>query len=88
MSSGSDASNVGYGNTNPYINSPYVNSHNSSQFTFGSNETQSQYGMHGVSNNVLAANSSKSGGSRRRKRKRRTRKMRKARKTRKCKRRK
>ena len=72
--SGSNASNLGYGNQNPYVTtSPLVNSTNSTYSgNLSSNEipgTNGLPGLHGISSNVAAANASR-GGSRRSRRRR------------------
>jgi hypothetical protein len=56
MSAGSDASNLGYGNINPYNNSSYVNGANSSYSgSFSSNEIPGLPGLAGAKINVDAA---------------------------------
>ena len=56
MSAGSDASNLGYGNINPYNTSPYVNGTNSNYSgSFSSNEIPGLPGLAGAKINVDAA---------------------------------
>jgi hypothetical protein len=58
MSAGSNASNLGYGNINPFsnIDGKFVNIHNShNPSIFGSNTIPGLPGISGVKNNVVAA---------------------------------
>jgi len=56
MSAGSGASNLGYGNINPYNTSPYVNGTSSNYSgSFSSNEIPGLPGLAGAKNNVDAA---------------------------------
>ena len=56
MSAGSGASNLGYGNINPYNNSPYVNGTSSNYSgSFSSNEIPGLPGLAGSKNNIDAA---------------------------------
>ena len=56
MSAGSGASNLGYGNINPYNNSPYVNGTSSNYSgSFSSNEIPGLPGLAGSKSNIDAA---------------------------------
>jgi len=56
MSAGSGASNLGYGNINPYNTSPYVNGTSSNYSgSFSSNEIPGLPGLAGAKNNIDAA---------------------------------
>ena len=56
MSAGSAASNLGYGNVNPYNNSSFVNGHSSNNpANFSSNEIPGLPGLAGAKSNVDAA---------------------------------
>ena len=56
MSAGSGASNIGYGNINPYNNSPYVNGTSTNYAgSFSSNEIPGLPGLAGAKSNIDAA---------------------------------
>jgi len=56
MSAGSGASNLGYGNINPYNNSPYVNGTSTNYSgSFSSNEIPGLPGLAGTKSNIDAA---------------------------------
>jgi hypothetical protein len=56
MSAGSGASNIGYGNINPYNNSPYVNGTSTNYSgSFSSNEIPGLPGLAGSKSNIDAA---------------------------------
>ncbi len=56
MSAGSAASNLGYGNVNPYNNSSFVNGHSSNNpANFSSNEIPGLPGLAGAKSNIDAA---------------------------------
>jgi hypothetical protein len=56
MSAGSGASNLGYGNINPYNNSPYVNGTSTNYAgSFSSNEIPGLPGLAGAKSNIDAA---------------------------------
>lgn len=56
MSAGSGASNIGYGNINPYNNSPYVNGTSTNYAgNFSSNEIPGLPGLAGAKSNIDAA---------------------------------
>ena len=56
MSAGSGASNLGYGNINPYNTSPYVNGTSSNYSgSFSSNEIPGLPGLAGSKSNIDAA---------------------------------